>query len=156
MFGLPTEIILSLGSTVMGVVSSLLANAQKAKADQHKMMMERLTFDVERMKAQSEMSNKEFEIRSKDRFSSMTRRILVLFFMIMVAVISIAPMIGTVDIAVPVEMKSGGKYLLGLIDTSKTWIEWHTIKNAVMFRQNFDTILVMIFSFYVGSSSVKR
>ena len=102
------------------------------------------------------MSNKEFEIRSKDRFSSMTRRILVLFFMIMVAVISIAPMIGTVDIAVPVEMKSGGKYLLGLIDTSKTWIEWHTIKNAVMFRENFDTILVMIFSFYVGSSSVKR
>ena len=156
MFGLPTEIILSLGSTVMGVVSSLLANAQKAKADQHKMMMERLTFDVERMKAQSEMSNREFEIRSKDRFSSMTRRILVLFFMIMVAVISIAPMIGTVDIAVPVEMKSGGKYLLGLIDTSKTWIEWHTIKNAVMFRENFDTILVMIFSFYVGSSSVKR
>lgn len=156
MFGLPTEIVLSLGSTVMGVVSSLLANAQKAKADQHKMMMERLTFDVERMKAQSEMSNREFEIRSKDRFSSMTRRILVLFFMIMVAVISIAPMIGTVDIAVPVEMKSGGKYLLGLIDTSKTWIEWHTIKNAVMFRENFDTILVMIFSFYVGSSSVKR
>jgi len=156
MFGLPTEIVLSLGSTVMGVVSSLVANAQKAKADQHKMIMERLTFDVERMKAQSEMSNKEFEIRSKDRFSSMTRRILVLFFMIMVAVISIAPMIGTVDIAVPVEMKSGGKYLLGLIDTSKTWIEWHTIKNAVMFRENFDTILVMIFSFYVGSSSVKR
>jgi hypothetical protein len=156
MFGLGTEVILAIGGNIVGVVSGLLANAQKAKADQHKMMMERLTFDMERMKAQSEMSNKEFELRSKDRFSSMTRRVLVLFLMIMVAVISLAPMLGTVDIAVPVEMKSGGKYLLGLIDTSKTWIEWHTIKNAVMFRENFDTILVMIFSFYVGSSAVKR
>ena len=156
MFGLPLDIVLAIGSNIMGCATGLIANSQKSKAEQHKMMMERLTFDVERMKAQSEMSNKEFELRSKDRFSSMTRRVLVLFFMIMIAVISLAPMLGTVDIAVPVEMKSGGKYLLGLIDTSKTWIEWHTIKNAVMFRENFDTILVMIFSFYVGSSAVKR
>jgi len=156
MFGLGTEVILAIGGNIVGVISGLVANSQKSKADHQKMLMERLTFDVERMKAQSEMSNKEFELRSKDRFSSMTRRVLVLFFMIMIAVISLAPMLGTVDIAVPVEMKSGGKYLLGLIDTSKTWIEWHTIKNAVMFRENFDTILVMIFSFYVGSSAVKR
>jgi hypothetical protein len=155
-FGLPLDIVLAIGSNIMGCATGLIANSQKAKAEQHRMIMERLTFDVERMKIQSELSNSEFELRSKDRFSSVTRRILVIFFVILIAVISLAPMFGTVNIAIPVELKSGGKYLFGLIDTTKTWTEWQIIQDSVMFRENYDTLLIMIFSFYLGSSSVKR
>lgn len=156
MLGLGTEILLAAGGNIMGIVSGLLANAQKAKADQHKMMMEQLTFNLERMKIQSELSNKEFETRTKDKFSSFTRRLLVLSFLAMVILISVAPMLTGINIAVPTEMKSGGKYLLGLIDTTKTWTEWTIIEGAAMFRSTYDQVLIMIFSFYVGSSAVKR
>jgi len=113
MFGMGPEVLLAAGGNLMGIVSGLLANAQKAKADQHKMMMEKLTFDLEREKIHSELSNKEFQVRTADKFSSLTRRILVLAFLAMVVVISLAPMIAPIDIAVPVEMKSGGRYLFG-------------------------------------------
>jgi len=156
MFGMGPEVLLAAGGNLMGIVSGLLANAQKAKADQHKMMMEKLTFDLEREKIHSELSNKEFQVRTSDKFSSLTRRILVLAFLAMVVVISLAPMIAPIDIAVPVEMKSGGKYLFGLIDTTKTWTEWKIIEHAAMFRTTYDQVLIMVFSFYVGSSAVKR
>lgn len=156
MLGLGTEVILAIGGNLVGVFSGLLANAQKAKADQQKLMMERLAFDAEQMKIRSEVANKEFELRSKDRFSSITRRILVLGFLVLIAVISLAPMFSQVDIAVPIEMSSGNKYLFGLIDTTKTWTEWQVIKSAAMWREAYDHVLLSIFAFYIGSSAVKR
>mgnify|MGYP003635623156 CR=1 FL=1 len=146
MLGLGTEVLLAGGGNILGIVSGLLANGQKAKADQQKLMMERLAFDGEQMKARAELANVEFKLRSKDRFSSVTRRVLVLGFLAMIFLI----------IAVPVQMTSGGKYLFGLIDTTKTWTEWQVIKEAAMFRESYDHVLLAIFSFYIGSSAVKR
>lgn len=156
MLGLGTEVILAIGGNLVGVFSGLLANAQKAKADQQKLMMERLAFDVEHMKARAEIADKEFKVRTQDRFSSATRRVLVLGFLAMVAFISLAPIFAPIDIAVPVEKSSGGNYLFGLIDTTKRWTEWEIIQGAAMFRSSYDQIALMIFSFYVGSSAVKR
>ena len=156
MLGLGTEVLLAGGGNILGIVSGLLANAQRFKADQQKLMMERLAFDAEQMKIRSEVANKEFELRSKDRFSSITRRILVLGFLVLIAVISLAPMFSQVDIAVPIEMSSGNKYLFGLIDTTKTWTEWQVIKSAAMWREAYDHVLLSIFAFYIGSSAVKR
>lgn len=156
MLGLGTEVLLAGGGNILGIVSGLLANGQKAKADQQKLMMERLAFDGEQMKARASIANAEFKLRSKDRFSSVTRRVLVLGFLAMIFLISIAPMLTQIDIAVPVQMTSGGKYLFGLIDTTKTWTEWQVIKEAAMFRESYDHVLLAIFSFYIGSSAVKR
>jgi hypothetical protein len=108
------------------------------------------------MKARAEIADKEFKVRTQDRFSSATRRVLVLGFLSMVAFISLAPMFTPIDIAVPVEKSSGGNYLFGLIDTTKRWTEWEIIQGAAMFRSSYDQIMLSIFSFYVGSSAVKR
>ncbi len=106
MFGV--EAILAIASNGVGIVSGLMANAQKAKADEQKLLMERLTFDKEMMQLRSELSNKEFQVRVGDKFSSMTRRVLVLGFMAMIFVISaIAPWLSDIGVAVPVEVQKG-------------------------------------------------
>jgi len=153
MFGV--EAILAIASNGVGIVSGLMANAQKAKADEQKLLMERLTFDKEMMQLRSELSNKEFQVRVGDKFSSMTRRVLVLGFMAMIFVISaIAPWFSDIGVAVPVEVQKGWSFLFW--DNVRTEVEYQVIKDAVVFPEWAKEVAIMIFSFYVGASAVKR
>jgi len=85
----------------------------------------------------------------------MTRRVLVLGFMAMIFVISaIAPWLSDIGVAVPVEVQKGWSFLFW--DNVRTEVEYQVIKDAVVFPEWAKEVAIMIFSFYVGASAVKR
>jgi len=157
MMGLTPEAMLGLLGGAAGIVSGLTANLVKSKAEMAKMQMQMLAAQTEAGVKMLAATTQEFETKTSNGFVNVTRRTLVLGFLLMIFVISMTPaIVGEVGIAVPVLKQSGGVYLFGLIDTTKEWTEWEVVKQAVMIPDWAREVAVMIFSFYTTSSSVKR
>lgn len=151
------EALLGLVGGGAGIVSGLIANMVKAKADLAKTQMDMLAAQTEAGMKMIDARTMEFKTKTSSPFVNMTRRLLVLGFLVMIFIISMVPsIIPEIGIAVPVERSSGGSFLFGLIDTTKTWTEWNVVQQAVMIPDWAREVAIMIFSFYTTSSSVKR
>ena len=144
MFGLPTEVVSMVGSTILGGVMTMWSQAAKDKQDQFKMMMQQ---------------NKQIEdsIQSardnKDPFSAWTRRIIALTMIFgSLAIIFAAPLMETVT-NVPVERQEGFKFLF--FDFTHTVTEYVQLKGFVV-PEWLHIVVLNIVGFYFGSAAMQR
>ena len=161
MFGLTPEATLGLISTAGGIVSGFLLNQQKIKAKAAETQIKLLAAQTEYAAKRSAFGNEEFKTRTRDVFSSLTRRIFVLMITSAVVLMMFAPLIAemlgiTMGTAVPVERTTGGSYLFGLIDTTKTEVVYEVIQQAMVTPQYLKELMIMIGTFYLGLSGIKQ
>lgn len=151
---IPMELITMAGGAAMGGLFKFINQAQKAKQAQQEMM-------INMAKAKSEEANKASNRATKaadaaaarvsnDPFAKLTRRIFVLSMLGMGAWAMIAGLTG-LDVVVPIERTTGFN-LLGLIDTTKTQVEFIRLENAVVHFEWLKTSILAAGAFYLGKS----
>jgi len=152
---IPVELITMGGGALMGGVFKFIDNAQKAKAEQMKMMM------ADRQQ-KADIANQERESASKsadaaanrvgnDPFAKLTRRIFVLSMVALGAWAMVGGLTG-LDIIVPITQEVGGSYLFGIVDTSKTVTEFVRLENALVHFEWLKTSILAAGAFYLGKS----
>jgi hypothetical protein len=152
---IPVELITMGGGALMGGVFKFIDNAQKAKAEQMKMMM------ADRQQ-KADIANQERESASKsadaaanrvgnDPFAKLTRRIFVLSMVALGAWAMVGGLTG-LDIIVPITQEVGGSYLFGIVDTSKTVTEFVRLENALVHFEWLKVSILAAGSFYLGKS----
>ena len=152
---IPVELITMGGGALMGGVFKFIDNAQKAKAEQMKMMM------ADRQQ-KADIANQERESASKsadaaanrvgnDPFAKLTRRIFVLSMVALGAWAMVGGLTG-LDIIVPITQEVGGSYLFGIVDTQKTVTEFVRLENALVHFEWLKVSILAAGSFYLGKS----
>ncbi len=152
---IPVELITMGGGALMGGVFKFIDNAQKAKAEQMKMMM------ADRQQ-KADIANQERESASKsadaaanrvgnDPFAKLTRRIFVLSMVALGAWAMVGGLTG-LDIIVPITQEVGGSYLFGIVDTTKTVTEFVRLENALVHFEWLKTSILAAVAFYLGKS----
>ena len=143
MFGLPLEAVTLLGSTLLGALLRVWADARKDKAEQQKALIERFTASEDSVQSAREYQNPN---------AQWIRRFLVVCFMSMAAFILAAPLLGFQTV-VPVEVTEGFKFLF--FDTTKTVTEFVTLQGMVTPNWLPHSINAVV-GFYFGQSLVRR
>ena len=148
MFGLPFEAIEFIASGIIGAFGTIVATKMKMEAQRSELMIRGLVAQSNATIALNEQVN-------KSPFMAMTRRILALGVLAIMAIVMVGGWISP-DTAVNVvrEIKSGGSYLFGLIDTRSTEIVYESVKGIVVLPW-FKHIALIVFGTYFGSSVVK-
>lgn len=148
MFGLPFEAIEFIFSGVMGSFVTYHAIKAKAEAARHEMLIKGL---VTQNKATIDLN----ESINRSPFMSMTRRILAFGALFLLIFVMIAGYFDNeVIVNVAREVKTGGSYLFGLIDTTKTEIVYQELRGIVILPW-FKHVVIIVFGTYFGSSIVK-
>jgi len=152
---IPVEVLTMAGGAAMGGLFKFMDQAQKNKAEQMKMMMADRQQKADIRNADRESASKSADAAAarvgNDPFAKMTRRIFVLSMVGMGAWAMIAGLTG-LDIVVPVTQETGGSYLFGIIDTTKTVTEYLRFENAVVEFEWLKISLLAAGSFYLGKS----
>ena len=119
MFGVPVEAISMLGSTALGGVMKMWAQSQADKAEQHKMMMGY---------NKSIQAGVDSARNYQNPNAAWIRRFIVVTSLAAgIGVVFLAPLLGQ-STNIPVEVTTGGKYLFGIFDNTKTAIEYVTME----------------------------
>lgn len=149
----PIELITMAGGAAMGGLFKFMDQAQKNRAEQQKLLIERNKADQEvkdaNRKSATASANAAAQ-RVNDPFSKLTRRIFVLSMLAMGAWAMTAGLAG-LDIVVPVTQETGFN-LLGLIDTKNTITEFVRLENAVVHFEWLKISILAAGSFYLGKS----
>lgn len=150
---IPVELITMAGGAAMGGLFKFMDQAQKNRAEQQKLLIERnkadqQTRDADRRSAT--VSANAAAQRVNDPFSKMTRRMFVLSMLAMGAWAMTAGLTG-LDIVVPVEVEKGFNFL-GLINTKTTVTEFVRLENAVVAFEWLKISILAAGSFYLGKS----
>jgi hypothetical protein len=132
-----------IGGGIFGAMLKLWANAQQAKADQHKRTMEALTKQHE----QVNVVNKHAE---ENKGFAWTRR----FIVVAVTSVIIGAFWYSGAITIPTEVTEGGSYLWGLIDTTEIVTEYKTIDTGKVVLPVLIPSFQAIIGTYMGSSIV--
>lgn len=152
---IPVEVLTMAGGAAMGGLFKFMDQAQKNKAEQMKMMMADRQQKADIRNADRESASKSADAAAarvgNDPFAKMTRRIFVLSMVGMGAWAMLAGLTG-LDIIVPVTQETGGSYLFGIIDTTKTVTEYLRFENAVVEFEWLKISLLAAGSFYLGKS----
>jgi hypothetical protein len=152
---IPIEVLTMAGGAAMGGLFKFMDQAQKNKAEQMKMMMADRQQKADIRNADRESASKSADAAAarvgNDPFAKMTRRIFVLSMVGMGAWAMLAGLTG-LDIVVPVTQETGGSYLFGIIDTTKTVTEYLRFENAVVEFEWLKISLLAAGSFYLGKS----
>lgn len=142
------------GGAAMGGLFKFMDQAQKAKAEQQKLMLETMKAKTEQADADSARATAAADAAAKrvgnDPFAKMTRRIFVLSMLGMGAWAMTAGLTG-LDVVVPVEVEKGFNFL-GLIDTKQTVTEFIRLENAVVHFEWLKISILAAGSFYLGKS----
>ena len=146
MFGLPVESISMLGSTALGGVMKMWAQSQADKADQHKMMLGYNKSIQEGVDSASDDQN--------PKAAWIRRCIVVTSLAAGIGVVFLAPLLGQ-STNIPVEVTTGGKYLFGIFDNTKTAIEYVTMEGWVT-PEWLPVSIMNIIGFYFGSAAMTR
>ena len=151
---IPIELLTMGGGALMGGAFKFIDQAQKAKAEQNRQMMEMMKAKTAEKDADAARATASADAAAarvgSDPFAKMTRRIFVLSMIAMGAWAMVAGLFG-LDIVVPVE-KSTGFNFLGLIDTTGTTTEFVRLENAVVEFEWLKISLLAAGSFYLGKS----
>ena len=146
MFGLPVEAISMLGSTALGGVMKMWAQSQADKAEQHQMLM---GYNKSIQEGVDSASN--YHIPN----SAWIRRFIVVNSLAAwIGVVFLAPLLGQ-STNIPVEVTTGGKYLFGIFDNTKTAIEYVTMEGWVT-PEWLPVSIMNIIGFYFGSAAMTR
>jgi len=117
------ELLPLVGGGVFGAVVKLFSMSMQNKAEQHKQTME--AFSVRDQQIQH--LNKTATTNSGFAF---TRRTIALAITAIIVVIALVPYDQGINVIT--EVKTGGSYLFGLIDTTQTEQVWTTLKGLVI------------------------
>jgi hypothetical protein len=151
---IPIELMTMAGGAAMGGLFKFMDQAQKAKAEQQKLMLEAMKAKTEEADAASERATKAADAAAarvgNDPFAKMTRRIFVLSMLGLGAWAMTGSLTG-LDIVVPVEKETGFN-LLGLIDTTGTTTEFVRLENAIVHFEWLKISILAAGSFYLGKS----
>jgi len=152
---IPVELITMGGGALMGGVFKFIDNAQKAKAEQMKMMMADRQQKADIQNADRESASKSADAAANrvgnDPFAKLTRRIFVLSMVALGAWAMVGGLTG-LDIVVPVTTEVGGSYLFGIVDTQKTVTEYLRFENALVHFEWLKTSILAAGAFYLGKS----
>lgn len=146
MFGLPMEAISMMGSTILGGVMKMWAQAQADRAAQQELL---IRWNKQAQKTVS--AAREYQSPN----ASWIRRFIVVVAMIAgVGIVFLAPMFNQVT-NIPIEVTKGGKLLFGIIDTTKTTTEYIQL-NGWVTPEWLPVTIMNIIGFYFGSSAMQR
>ena len=151
---IPIELMTMAGGAAMGGLFKFMDQAQKAKAEQQKLMLEAMKAKTEEADAASERATKAADAAAarvgNDPFAKMTRRIFVLSMLGLGAWAMTGALTG-LDIVVPIEKETGFNFL-GLIDTTGTTTEFVRLENAIVHFEWLKISILAAGSFYLGKS----
>ena len=151
---IPVELLTMGSGALLGGAFKFIDQAQKAKAEQNRQMMEMMKAKTEQADADAMRATKSADAAAarvgNDPFAKMTRRIFVLSMVGLGAWAMMGGLTG-LDIVVPVE-KSTGFNLLGLIDTTGTTTEFVRLENAIVAFEWLKISILAAGSFYLGKS----
>jgi len=151
---IPIELLTMGGGAAMGGLFKFMDQAQKAKAEQQKLMLEAMKAKTEEADAASERATKAADAAAarvgNDPFAKLTRRIFVLSMVALGAWAMMGSLTG-LDIVVPIEKETGFN-LLGLIDTTGTTTEFVRLENAIVHFEWLKISILAAGSFYLGKS----
>jgi len=151
---IPIELLTMGGGAAMGGLFKFMDQAQKAKAEQQKLMLEAMKAKTEEADAASERATKAADAAAarvgNDPFAKLTRRIFVLSMVALGAWAMMGSLTG-LDIVVPIEKETGFNFL-GLIDTTGTTTEFVRLENAIVHFEWLKISILAAGSFYLGKS----
>jgi hypothetical protein len=151
---IPIELMTMAGGAAMGGLFKFMDAAQKNKAEQQKLLIERNKADQEVKAADRESASASADAAAKrvgnDPFAKMTRRMFVLSMLAMGAWAMTGGLFG-LDIVVPVEVEKGFN-LLGLFDNTHTTTEFFRFENAIVHFEWLKISILAAGSFYLGKS----
>jgi len=151
---IPIELITMAGGAAMGGLFKFMDQAQKNRAEQQKLLLERNKQEAESKNADRESATASANAAAKrvgnDPFAKMTRRIFVLSMLAMGAWAMTGALTG-LDIVMPVEVEKGFNFL-GLIDTKQTVTEFVRLENAIVHFEWLKISILAAGSFYLGKS----
>jgi len=151
---IPIELITMAGGAAMGGLFKFMDQAQKNRAEQQKLLLERNKQEAELKNADRESATASANAAAKrvgnDPFAKMTRRIFVLSMLAMGAWAMTGALTG-LDIVMPVEVEKGFNFL-GLIDTKQTVTEFVRLENAIVHFEWLKISILAAGSFYLGKS----
>jgi len=151
---IPIELITMAGGAAMGGLFKFMDQAQKNRAEQQKLLLERNRQEAELKNADRESATASADAAAKrvgnDPFAKMTRRIFVLSMLAMGAWAMTGALTG-LDIVMPVEVEKGFNFL-GLIDTKQTVTEFVRLENAIVHFEWLKISILAAGSFYLGKS----
>ena len=151
---IPIELITMAGGAAMGGLFKFMDQAQKNRAEQQKLLLERNKQEAELKNADRESATASADAAAKrvanDPFAKMTRRIFVLSMLAMGAWAMTGALTG-LDIVMPVEVEKGFNFL-GLIDTKQTVTEFVRLENAIVHFEWLKISILAAGSFYLGKS----
>jgi len=151
---IPIELITMAGGAAMGGLFKFMDQAQKNRAEQQKLLLERNKQEAELKNADRESATASADAAAKrvgnDPFAKMTRRIFVLSMLAMGAWAKTGALTG-LDIVMPVEVEKGFNFL-GLIDTKQTVTEFVRLENAIVHFEWLKISILAAGSFYLGKS----
>jgi len=151
---IPIELITMAGGAAMGGLFKFMDQAQKNRAEQQKLLLERNKQEAELKNADRESATASANAAAKrvgnDPFAKMTRRIFVLSMLAMGAWAMTGALTG-LDIVMPVEVEKGFNFL-GIIDTKQTVTEFVRLENAIVHFEWLKISILAAGSFYLGKS----
>ena len=151
---IPIELLTMGGGAALGGLFKFMDQAQKAKAEQQKLMLEAMKAKTEAADADSMRATRAADAAAarvgNDPFAKMTRRIFVLTMVALGAWAMMGSLTG-LDIVVPIEKETGFN-LLGLIDTTGTTTEFVRLENAIVAFEWLKISILAAGSFYLGKS----
>ena len=151
---IPIELLTMGGGAAMGGLFKFMDQAQKAKAEQQKLMLEAMKAKTEQADADEMRATRSADAAAarvgNDPFAKMTRRIFVLSMVALGAWAMMGSLTG-LDIVVPIEKETGFN-LLGLIDTTGSTTEFVRLENAIVHFEWLKISILAAGSFYLGKS----
>lgn len=151
---IPIELLTMGGGALMGGVFKFMDQAQKAKAEQQKMMIDMMKTKTEQADADSARATAAADAAAarvgNDPFAKLTRRIFVLSMVALGAWAMMGSLTG-LDIVVPVEVTKGFNFL-GLFDNTQTVTEFVRLENAIVHFEWLKISILAAGSFYLGKS----
>ena len=150
----PIELITMAGGAAMGGLFKFMDQAQKNRAEQQKLLIERNESDQKLKNADRKSATASADAAAKrvgnDPFAKMTRRMFVLSMLAMGAWAMTGALTG-LDIVMPVEVQKGVN-ILGIFDNTHTVTEFVRLENAIVHFEWLKISILAAGSFYLGKS----
>jgi len=151
---IPIELMTMAGGAAMGGLFKFMDQAQKAKAEQQKLMIGMMEAKTKQADADSARATSAADAAANrvgvDKWSPWARRVFVFVMLILGAWAMTAGLAG-LDVVVPIERTTGFEFM-GLWDNKITQTEFVRLENAVVHFEWLKISILAAGSFYLGKS----
>ena len=151
---IPVELMTMAGGAAMGGLFKFMDQAQKAKAEQQKLMIGMMEAKTKEADAASARATSAADAAANrvgvDKWSPWARRVFV-FIMLLLGVWAMMGALTGLDIVVPIERTTGFEFM-GLFDNKVTQTEFVRLDNAIVHFEWLKISILAAGSFYLGKS----